>query len=285
MEHVAALSLSKYIAERLRLPIETGTDADLSAPLTLAGLLKIGFMLAKTIRRAIPGAAIEFQPSDGLLTALLAESVDPDAVQKFLYEALLNSPEDPLDLQASIDGACMGRMFADCRKEVVETINQLWPPPPPGRPKNIVQTDFPTLFERCERLRPLFYDLLQLQERFPTRNMAEVLEFLSVDYADEFTYLVNRLPKVDEWMKECRALDRAKTNRSRARLLADLTAASDYGLSPHFALQKAGEARRFVIGKERRYKSRLRKAEVLEQLRRLHEVIPEIPATNSESSS
>jgi hypothetical protein len=37
MEHAAALALSKYIAERLRLPIQTGTDADLSAPLQVVG--------------------------------------------------------------------------------------------------------------------------------------------------------------------------------------------------------------------------------------------------------
>jgi hypothetical protein len=285
MEHAAALKLSKYIAERLRLPIKTGTDADLSAPLTLAGLLTTAFMLAKTIRRAIPGAEIEFQPSDGLLTAMFAERVDPDAMQKFLYEALLNSPEDPLDLQASIDGACVGKVFAGCRKEFVETINELWPPPPPGRPRNITQADFPTLFERCERLRPLFYGLLQLQDQFPTRNLAELLEFLRADYADEFLYVVNRLPKIAEWIQECSALKRAKTNRARARLLADLTAASDYRLAPHFALQKAGEARRFVVGKERHYKPKLKRVEVLEQLRRLQQVIPEKPVTNSEPSS
>jgi hypothetical protein len=244
-------------------------------------LLKIALMLAKTIRRALPAAQFEFQPSEELLAAMFAATVDASALQRFLYDALLSSPEDPLDLRASLDGACMGKIMGDCRREIIETINELWPPPPPGRPKNITQADFPTLFERCERLRPLFYELLQLQNQYPTRNLTDLLEFLRPDYADEFVYLVNRLSQISVWIQNCPALDRAKTNRARARLLADLTAASDYRLAPYSALQKAGEARRFVVGKERQYRPRLKRLEVQEQLRKLRQVIPEKPVTNS----
>jgi hypothetical protein len=170
--------------------------------------------------------------------------------------------------------------MGDCRREVVETINQMWPPPPPGRPAKITQKDFPALFERCELLRPLFYDLLQLHDRFPGRNLIEILDFLKPDYLDEFVYLASRLPKIADWLQQSPVFHRAKTNRARARLLADLTAATDFDLAPRWALQKAAEARRFMVGKARHYKPRLKKAEVLDELRKLQQVIPVKPVTS-----
>ena len=229
---------------------------ELRKPITLAEILCLGFMLAASVRQNYAEAEQGFPVPQQLLSAMYAYPANPDLIQNLLYDGLLKSDEDPFSLDATIESISRGTLWGGYRKELKETFNRLLPPPSPGASR-ISPDDYPSVVERNERLRPFYLEFVRLRQRFPGKAIPEILEFLKSEYSGECSYTSARLKRMEELTSACAAFQNAKTLKRKARILADLMTCCDYELGPVYALQKVQEARRRVVGKERKRKPRL----------------------------
>lgn len=251
MDETDAKRLATEMAARLSDPIRNIDASHVQAPLTLLDILRLGFMFAKIFRQANPSVKDKFPVSPDLLAAFLAVPHDPTKLRDVLYDGLKKSDEDPTALEDEVELISANTLRRGARKEFNKALREAWPPEPPGSDRKIESEAVPKLAERADRLRPVLIRLLDLQQQFPTKQWEELINFLHTDHPRECTYLkfrVERLPR----MVELPVYSKAKTIKSKARILADLLVGSDFELGPRYARQKAEEARRIVNGKQRK---------------------------------
>lgn len=256
MDKSDAKRIADKLADRLSEPIPHFDASDFENPLTLLDILRLGLVLGSTIRRAYPDVQDRFPMPPELLAAFLAIPSDPNKLRTLLYEGLRKSDEDPTALEDEAEFISAGVLRRGARKEIKDAFRKAWPPGSPGSDRKIMADELPKLVERTERLRPFLVQLLGLKQQFPNKEWETLADFLSADHPRECTYLkfrIERLPK----LVELPVFSKAKTSKSKARILADLLVGGDFDLHPRYARQKAEEARRRMHGKQRKRSPRL----------------------------
>lgn len=257
MHESDAKHFAELITQLLGAPIANLDTAEIRKPITLAEILQIGLCMAVSVRKNYPEAEAGFPIPPKLLEAMYAYPETDAPVRDLLYEALLKSDEDPFSLEASLQAVQGGNLWTGFRKELRDTFDTLILPGPQGGTCTIDPEHYPDLVKRSERLRPFCLRLKSLEAQFPNKTLQELLEFLKSEFPGECAYTLARLATIQKLCQESTAFTAAKTAKREARIMADLLAGCDYKLGAAYTLQQVQEARRQVLGKDRRRKPRL----------------------------
>ena len=112
-------------------------------------------------------------------------------------------------------------------------------------PRSRVPThDYPKLARLGDNLAPVILILLQEQAAKTKRTMKEILEFRENDFPEESAFLLRHLLRLESVLKNKALLKRAKKLPTRARLIADAMAGSEYDLEPRTSVERTREGRR-----------------------------------------
>jgi hypothetical protein len=112
------------------------------------------------------------------------------------------------------------------------------------RPK-LPSRQYAEILRLAEVLRPAVLELLRRLDSKTRRSPEEILNFLLIDYPDACKFLLSNISRVHQALNDPRLRSRAKKRIvSRARVLADALAGSEYGLQFSTSIERVGEARR-----------------------------------------
>jgi hypothetical protein len=102
----------------------------------------------------------------------------------------------------------------------------------------------------AELLRPAVLRLLQELDSATSHSLEEILKYLQTDYPDACKFLLSNISRVHQALNDPRVQNRAKKRiASRARVLADALAGSEYGLQFSTSIERVREARRLASSK------------------------------------
>jgi len=97
----------------------------------------------------------------------------------------------------------------------------------------------------AELLRPAVLRLLQELDSETSHSIGEILNYLQTDYPDACKFLLSNISRVHQALNDPRVQNRAKKRIvSRARVLADALAGSDFELQFSTSIERVREARR-----------------------------------------
>ncbi len=114
----------------------------------------------------------------------------------------------------------------------------------PGRKALIEESEYQKLAAIAEELYPVILKLLQELDSGTKRTIQELLEFWQPDYPTACSFLLRNLPRLQEGLN-ARVLPRpAKTLQTRARVVSEALAGTEYGLTFSTSTERVRQGKR-----------------------------------------
>lgn len=103
---------------------------------------------------------------------------------------------------------------------------------------------YPELAVRAAQLTPVIYKLLAELEQGTKKSLRDLLEFWKEDHPEACSFLLPYLGRLQQALNDQGLIKRGAKIKSRARVLADALAGSDYGLTFRTSLDRVRSARK-----------------------------------------
>ena len=113
-----------------------------------------------------------------------------------------------------------------------------------GRKPKALLADYGKIATLAEELVPVCEELLRRLEAETKHTIKEILEFLKTDYPRPSIFLLSQLPQLESALTNKKFLERRKTLRGRARLLANGLAGAGFGLKLSSSAAIAAQGKR-----------------------------------------
>ena len=113
-----------------------------------------------------------------------------------------------------------------------------------GRKAKIILEDYGKISVLADELFPVIEKLLTELEGKTKHSVKEILEFLITDYPKPCKFLLTHLAQLEKALSDKKFLQRRKTLKGRARILAQGIAGANYGLKLSTSAAIAGQGKR-----------------------------------------
>ncbi len=221
--------------------------------------------IADKLAPPLAGSAQAFQLSDWLsLWGLVAKSVgefSASGVQDDLYSALFSQPVERDRLEEALrkrmknaDPSRVGELAdvllqqvrrpRSARSLLIHAIKEFVPPGKRGRKAKIANAELSRFASLSDQLLPPVRVLLSNYRQRPEAEMADMVSALTKRWPSESGYIRAHLACLQSALQNQRLLRECPTHGRQSRLLADVLAGDQYGLSPSYAFKKAKAVRR-----------------------------------------
>ena len=245
MQEADARRIATAMAELMRSEfIEEQRQPPATVPVSLRDILETGIYVTQTVRQTCeiqtPG---QFPATNAMLAAFACLQFNPSPWIHLITEALMQSAEDPTELEAAILNTRVPKaMIAGAMSDFASDLKE--------RQRQYTADDKVTMFQRWEALQPAIVALLDLQFRYPATQAVDALQMLAPSFPGITTHLHVHLATMQTF-RETPAYAEAKRIDTKAALLASAIVAVEFDMEQSYCIQRMQEMRRFTHGRQR----------------------------------